>query len=345
MKALFLCLAILAACSPASVDGKGLTWDEFAGKNIAGKAVRTADITPEMEKKAEEYRTAMKAEGLRNGAYVYSASVNQYADAPEKLAARLYLLGFDDVYMSCNRTRLQQREEWTRVFVRTCHSYGMRVQAMRMENLEMLVNYDRVKTDLDIVADYNDAVAKTERIDGISADIEVHIAKQGRGYDYLGAVWDSADSYGPGKDKDRLLKLSIEMFGYAYPLAKAAGLELSEALSCNFQTYFDEGKVEWGSTAQYIAVCDYAIMMAYFATKESILGKAAPALKNAGREKSVSVALKTAVNSSGSASLQPKGWAYLLETLRYLNAECAAYPSFRGIDIFHYQGLEEMWEE
>lgn len=313
------------------------------GKGVPGRAVREAGITPEMARKAEDFRSALKAKGLRNGIYVYSATVKQYADEPEKLAARLSVLGFDDVYMSCNRKRLQEREEWTRRFVSKCHSYGMRVQAMRMENLQMLVDHGRAKTEIDILADYNASVSKKERIDGISADIEVHIAKKARGYDFLPYVWDAPDSFGPGKDKDALLKLSIELFDYAYPLTGKAGLELSEALSCNFQGYYDKGQVEWGSTSQYLDRCDYAIMMAYYPTMESIFEKSEPALKDARREKCVSVALKTAMNSMKSASLQPQGWDYLLEALRYLNGKCSAYPSFRGIDLFHYQGLEEMW--
>jgi len=313
------------------------------GSNILGE--KLADITPEMAQKALEFREAADLQGCRNGVYVYSASVKKYADAPEKLAARLSILGFEDVYMSCNRTRLQQLEEWTIRFVRACHSYGMTVQAMRMENLEMLVNYDRVRTEFDILADYNDAVRPEERIDGISADIEVHIAKKGRGYDYLPYIWDSDDSYGPGKDKDQLLKLSIDLFDYAYPRAKKNGIILSEALSCNFQSYFDEGKVQWGSTSQYAARCDYVIMMAYYSTKEAVMEKSVAALRDVSREKSVSIALKTAVNSSGSASLQPKGWEYLMDTLRYVNEQASTYPCFRGIDIFHYQGLEEMWEK
>lgn len=314
-----------------------------AGPDFRRKAEKLAELTPETTLKAEAFRSAMKADGLRNGVYVYSATLKQYADAPEKLAARLCVLGFDDVYMSCNRKRLQEREEWTRRFVSECHSYGMRVQAMRMENLQMLVDHGRAKTEIDILADYNASVSKKERIDGISADIEVHIAKKARGYDFLPYVWDAPDSFGPGKDKDALLKLSIELFDYAYPLTGKAGLELSEALSCNFQGYYDKGQVEWGSTSQYLDRCDYAIMMAYYPTMESIFEKSEPALKDARREKCVSVALKTAMNSMKSASLQPQGWDYLLEALRYLNGKCSAYPSFRGIDIFHYQGLEEMW--
>ena len=67
-------------------------------------------------------------------------------------------------------------------------------------------------------------------------------------------------------------------------------------------------------------------------------------LDAAGKAKSVSIAYKTAMNNVDSASLQPKGWDYLLETSRYLLQKGASKSAFRGLDVFHYEGLETMWE-
>ncbi len=335
----------------------GSTWDQL---NIGGKTDNgttdpssgTDDPVPEtvytaagctdlMKQKARAWRDATSSQGTRNGAYVYSAMITKYASSPQKLAARLQALGFEDIYLSAGESRIKNADSWVRSFNSACHGYGMKVWALRITSNNLLVKPSNVDSEVSLVTTYNSKVTAAEKFDGINADLEVHTAKDVSGLQYK---WDSTNNYGKGKDNDQLLRLGLEVLTRAGNGLHSAALQLSEAISYSYQKYYDNGELEYGSTSQFLACCDWVIIMAYLSTKESIWSNCEPVLNAAGKLKSVSIAYKTAMNNVDSASLQPKGWDYLLETSRYLLEKGATKSSFRGIDVFHYEGLETMWE-
>lgn len=357
-KTLLLCALLQIAlivsassCNKEGGNGSGSSWEDILGsvgdKNdgeISKSVYRLAGCTDAMKAKAGEWRAAACTESTRNGAYVYSVMVKKYADAPEKLAARLFVLGFKDVYLSCNKSMLESCDRWLTTFIKACHKSGMKVYAVRISNNTLLLNPSEVDSEVALVLDYNKAVFAAERYDGINADLEVHTAKEGRvpGLEY---VWDSKNNFGVGRDNDQLLKIGLDVLTRAGKRLHQEGLVLSEAISYSYQSHFDAGELSYGSTPQFLNCCDYVVIMAYLSTMESIWSKSEPVLKASDTPASVSIAYKTAMNNVDSPSLRPKGWEYLLETSRYLNTKGRAYPSYRGIDVFTYEGLEIMWEE
>ncbi len=109
---------------------------------------KTAGVTPAMLKRAAQFRTAIQSGGrFRSGVYVYgSRTVKDYAAEPEKLAARLALLGFTDVYLTCGsgaKSAAGPALAWRKTFIRAAHGHDMRVHAQTLERGRLFVDARR----------------------------------------------------------------------------------------------------------------------------------------------------------------------------------------------------------
>lgn len=90
--------------------------------------------------------------------------------------------------------------------------------------------------------------------------------------------------------------------------------------------------------------------MAYNYKAERVFEMAKPILTAAGdKEKTVSVCVKTSLGTVGDegpiTSFQTHGWDYMINALQFLMNESSRFVSFRGIDIFEFQGFEIMWKD
>lgn len=321
---------------------------ELLPVELTDELFAAAGITTElMKSRAAEFRanTLCPQRTLQNGVYVYSATVEKYASAPEQLAARIAVLGFKDVYLSPGRSAIASATPWVRNFIAALTGYGIRTHAIRITENSLLTDAQGIDREVALISDYNSKVGRDERFVGISADLEPHTAKgsthPGPALPY---IWDSSTNYGKGKDNDQLLALTLNRLNRAGMLLHAIGLTLNEAIFYNYQIYYDRGELEYGSTPQFLLSCDYVIIMAYLTSADAIWSRCEPSLKAAGQEESVSICVKTKVNSQDSESLQPYGWNYLMDTLKKIRDNGVAYTSFRGIDFFTYEGNEIMWE-
>ncbi len=312
------------------------SWDEI---------VLQADLTASQIQRAEEFRhVAVDSAGrTRNAIYVYTQTVGDFSSAPEKLAARIKVLGFDDVYLSPGKSLYTNPNDWIRTFIRTLSGYGVKVHAQRLSvtgssGLELLASESAIDAEIALVSGYNNQVASAERFSGISADIEVHTIKSG--YDY---VWDKAAS------SDTLLRMAQSALEYAGKKIESVdpNLKLSEAIAMPYDKYYNEGKFTNGSSGHFLKSCDWVILMDYY-TKDTQLQRYAQAsFYNATKDAGVSVALK--VKGSGSDAFQ--NWETLLSSLQALfdasigYKNTAGFSPFRGLDFFTYEGLENLWFE
>ena len=307
--------------------------------------ISAAEATELMVEKAAAYREASMLDGKRNGIYVYSgATFDAYVSKPEKLAARIAMLGFKDVYLSPGSSRITNASDALKKFIAACSTYGIDVYAIgSAESSQYLANAARVTQDVNQIIAYNNKVSYGQKFAGISADIEPHTIheKLSGTYPY---TWDSAANYGKGKDNDQLLKLTLERLESAGTALHSAGLKLGEAIFYNYQIYYDQGQLEYGSTTQFLKSCDYLVTMAYLTNKESVWSKSEPGLKAAGKANSVSICVKTRINDDSGSSIQSLGWKNLLEVAKYINQKGTAYESYRGFDMFTFDGIETMWE-
>ncbi len=317
------------------------TPDDWTGEAPEG-AVKAAEFSETQLARADEFRKASTSKDTRNGVYVYSVTATAYGTAPEKLAARIAVLGFRDVYLSPGSSAVSSASQWLRTFISSCHGYGIDVYAVKISDISILASESKAGDEVNSILNYNKKVQAKERFDGISADLEAHTAKSGVTVGGTKYTWDSSANYGKGKDNDMLLKYTIERLASASEQLHGNSLKLNEAYWYNYQVYYDKGQLNYGAADQFLAHCDWLVDMAYAATSEAIWNKSEPVLKAASAEKSVSICLKVKINQSSSDSLLPKGWQYLLDSCKSLLEKGRAYASFRGLDQFTFEGLEQM---
>lgn len=359
---LLLCALALFVCSCTQAEGpnKHLTVDDIIngsgsgndgdGFTIDDAVLQAAGLTDLMRTKAEAWRDASAIGNCRNGVYVYSVTFQKYSSEPSKLAARIAVLGFKDVYLSTGgKSDISGASSALRKFISACSSYGISVYAIRLSEASMLSDESVVDSDVQLVAGYNAKVTRAERFAGISADIEPHIVRKSNPSGVLDAkgeeiFWNSDTGYGKNGPNDILLKYTLERLGAAGKALHAKSMRLAEAVLPNYQREFDAGRLSYGSTPQFLESCDFLITMAYKTTKEKIWDYANLVVSASSVPQSVSVCIKTKLNDADSSTIEPRTWSYLLETASYITGKGSAAVSFRGLDMFTYEGLEQMWE-
>lgn len=326
----------------------------FAVNINAQSPEQLADVNGEMLQRAIEFKKAIgTSAGFRSGVYIYQKrSYADYEKKPAQLAARLALLGFTDVYLGMARVLTsgnRDEQKWIETFNINAHKYGMKVHILSLSSSKLWVENKRIFEDCNEIINFNYANKKEVRFDGVSADLEPHIMKKGHIEKPKELLWEwhGTDNYGVGKDNDLLCKRMVEVMEKA---RKELGkqFELSQAQGFFIQGRYDNGELSWGSAHQLLQYCNSLIVMAYNFRPERVLEMARPSLENAKDfPKSISVAIKTSLDTYGSegpvTSFQPQGWDYLIKGIEYLMEKGSEYKSFRGIDIFEFQGFEKMW--
>lgn len=350
-----LCLAAIA-CEEEKKYNQILAEEEETQVSARDSAlIIDGYITDQMYNKAVVFRNAAHTNSNPLSVYVYQArSVAKYRDNPEKLAARLLILGFSDIYLSATNNMLNGLDtdfyEWTRRFNATIHTYGAKVHALRFSGTGLFVNPDKITEDAQSIHSFNNRVADKEQFDAATADLEPHMLSEG-GPDTpkeLEVFWDSTNGYGIGNSNDILLGKTLEILSLARQ--QLEDMPLSEAIGFFWQSRYNDGLLSQGSTKDFLESCNPLIVMSYHNTKEGIWNRSVPVLEDAKNEKeSVFIGIKTSINTYGdngdeTTSLQPQGWAYLLESLEYLYKQSQSYPAYKGICIFEFEGLETMWE-
>ncbi len=319
--------------------------DDTPGENAISyeQAVDIAEITPLMEQKAKDFVDATQNEdrSLFNCVYVYSSATSEYENAPKKLAARIYLLGYNGIYLSAGSSRLKNASSWLKDFIATASGLGMKVYATHYEDNMIYISETSAQEYLNQVITYNRMVAFDQRFAGVSADLEPHTIKSDLGN---GLVWNTANSMGVGKANDQLLEITIDRLEYARKILKMSGLKLQQALWCHNQKYFNEGKLSYGSIPQFTDVCDWVSLMAYSNSASSIWNICSFNFEAADRDRSVNICVKTATNDEPSTTILPNGWDAMLSTMKELREKGSAYKAFGGLDMFKYASLEDMWE-
>lgn len=315
------------------------------------------EVSVGMLDRALNLRAAIKTEeGFRSGVYVYnSRSITTYLSNPDKLAARIALLGIKDVYLSATAASLTgadvTRYNWIKNFNQAAHEYGLKIWALRLANYNHFVNDNLILQDCAQVLAFNNGVAASQRFDAVSADWEPHVLKEG-GNDTPSSLtyfWDSNNNYGIGNSNDLLLQRTHNMLSVAKN--NLNGLPLNEAIHYMYQNNYNAGLLSHGSTPQFLQDCDFVTTMIYTDTREKVWQRGLSVIDSANDyPSSVSICVKTSLNTYGddgdaSTSLYPQGWGYLVDAMHYFYSQGAVKPAFRGIDFFEFEGLELMWDD
>lgn len=318
--------------------------------------IEQADFTLPAMNKVNQFQSATHSTNAgKNGIYVYSQTIDKYLNAPEKLAARIILLGFSEVYLSTPKSALctinSTNFRWMRAFISSLHTHHIQVFALLLSNPRLYIEPDLIYKELGNLEFYNQTVNDSEKLKGVMADLEPHTLKAGAEQTpkELDIYWDSNTHYGIGKENNELLHRTLAILQRAsFDLSP---LSLKESLSFLYQPKYDEGQLSYGSTAQFLQHCESVHVMAYYNRAEVIWNRSLPLLEDADKlyRNAVSVCVKVSVNTYGdegneNTSLQPKGWKHLIETLADIYNRGKEHPSFRGMDFFEYNGLEIMLE-
>lgn len=330
-----------------------------------------------METRAAEFKAAVHASGITHTSlYLYQKSVEQYsslADA-KKLAARIVLLGYTDVYLDIRPATFTDYAElknksWIQTFNAYLNYNGVRVYALMFSEAEQ---YNKTPVDggqkgtnlirqqASIIYQYNSSVSPNERFIGAAADWEPHTLKEGSSKAAeaglsAGQFWDD-NNYVAGGSNDLLLRQTIEMLAQAkidLDVLNTVGPEgnsllFTEAINPFFQQKFDEGVLKNGNTDLYFSDgnCTDVQAMVYSFKKEAIQERLDLVLNRVVNAKTVYAAIKTIVgdDEGNETSLKFQGWNYLIETINYIITKSSSKTGFKGICIYEYDGFEDMWE-
>lgn len=303
-----------------------------------------AELSETVLARAAEFRDAVVDSRTRNGMYVYSTTVNSYSAAPEKLAARLAVFGFEDVYLSPGGTSAYSSpSSWVKAFIKSCTKYGIAVHAMRLSvvggNTSLLTSESAIDEEVKLVTNYNAQVESDERFSGISADVEPHTIKSGFEY-----TWDK------GSGSDTLLRMAQSALEWANSTLESIdpSLTLAEAIAMQYDKYYNAGTFTHGSSGQFLESCDWVILMDYYTSDSQIQKYANASFGNATKNRSVSIALKVKKNSNGTSDYF-ETWDAMLAAVKNLFNNSISYSAngvtpFRGIDFFTFEGFEVLWD-
>lgn len=358
-----------------------ITSNFLSGRQIKEHSFMALDesITEEMLVCAGEFKVALTNNGAKRASvYVYNnLSVRNYPgkEGAEKLAERIVMLGFTDVYLAVHPVNGQANSElkdkaWIQSFISFLRLYNIDVHALMFSDAAQFnpANDTYIYNHASIIQHYNQTVNENERFSGAAADWEPHSLTinnylSGAGNeDEEGANLASEDRwansrYEKGGANDRLLKRTGEMLAYAkkslntlsesYQLPQ---LTFCEAINYHVQEQFDKGNLTYGNVTNYLTSdrCDDVNVMAYNHQKEEIWRRAEFILNAADKNNllnSVYIGIKTRLGDDEGpvTSLKPKGWDYLIETLQYLHKQAAPYISMKGITVYEFSDMEEMW--
>lgn len=344
--------------------------DPAPSEEISGspktKLLDDAQFTAQEAEKAEAFRKALNPNReWHPSVYIYNRlTVQSYLNAPKRLAARVVLMGYREVLLAVhpengkNFSELRNKR-WIQDFNRYLHEHNVKVYALMFSEASQYQYDAEIFTHASIIQQYNSSVDEKERFAGASADWEPHTLKNPDLAHKAGLApedrWHT-DRYGKGKANDRLMRRTIMMLAYAKAsldqISEARHLPflwLNQAMNYHMQERFDQGDLEWGDMHLFLdeGKCTTLNIMCYNHRKEEIWRRAESCLvatSKQGKKNQMLIAIKTRLgdDEGASTSLKPKGWDYLIETLRYLNLQGEKYPSYRGICIYDYSDMESM---
>lgn len=341
-----------------------------------------------MEQRASVLKEVLSSDGKIAAVYIYPFTRQAYKDNPKKLATRLSILGFTDVYIEVPYEALNigglittddgnsidsnpDITNWFKVFNKELRAKNIRSHAQLFGSWELFSFYWQKVLNLEcnLFNHYQTNVANEEQFYGVAADIEPHatasdafdqIEKEGYFDIEKGGYGRWNDTKGWANVVNATDSNSI-MIQHTYNMLNQIkgkiNSPLDQATSWVMQLRVDgtveDGKfLTKGNSTDYLGIdkCNTISVMSYWETKEGTWQRFKPTLDNL--KKSGSNYDNTAICSidvyasegEKGISLYPKGWDYVIETIKYIKGKANEYSSFAGIAIFDYSGLEGLWE-
>jgi hypothetical protein len=314
---------------------------------LALTSVASADDVSESEIKGRMSDLKGLVKEVDLGVYIYSRTLDAYAGKHKNLAARCTTLGITEIYLSFSSksgTTDKKYQKKIQQFIGALHKMNILVYASFLDH-KILVGEKSLDEALQGFKAYNKTSLKSMRFDGICADIEPHIIKEGRGFPKTFQLrWDGKNGYGKGLDNDLLVQQTVSLLEEVRKTLP--DIALAQSIPHFFHHHAVNGDIEKGRVSDFLRPCDFVVLMAYSDQSTKILNFAKDELKDNMKKKSVMIAIKTSIKTKGgggdSTSLHGAGWKKMILSLKDVIMQANKYSSFRGISFFEFEGLEIM---
>ena len=303
----------------------------------------SVDLWADQKTRAAEFKQVLQKQSTSCAVYIYKRSIEKYS--ADELAALVDQFGFDTVYLSISATRLaadKKYQESTRRLLAAFHKKQITPQAILLDH-KVLYEPERIPAAVDAYAAFNKGSKSGHGFAGINADIEPHILKKGRDFVPQSFPWRwSSDSYGIDKDNDQLMKKVISSLKESRQLLDKDNT-LSQAIPHFFHHHAVSGDMSCGKASDFLKHCSEIIIMAYNANPDKVLSYCKDELKQAGKKKCVTIAVKTSLNTKGGGgdptSFQKAGWQEFLVSLDTIITGAKKHSAFKGMALFELEGF------
>ena len=320
--------------------------------------IKDMHITPLMKKRAAEMKQVMsRCSGF--GVYLDEPSRVVYAKQPALLARRCKMLGITDIYLTVAVERHHNDPEYNsqlRQLARQLKMQQIRLWVI-LDNISLYTWADKLGRDNEgeitresvkkLIGIGGNELAGNKLLAGILLVVKPQsiIPDNDTLPHTLLYSWGD-DKYGIGNDNDIIMKYSFRIIRAVKRYA--GNLKVILAIPHFIHEDKQQGRISIGGINQFLDLSERVIILDYASHFKTIRLQAENELKAAQRPHSVSICLKMdpdAINGNpyGDA-INYTGWDRMLRGFKYLIRRGGKYPSFRGLVIYNYAGLERSWE-
>jgi hypothetical protein len=322
------------------------------------KAAKDVLLTPRMEERAGALKKIV-AKCKEFGVYIDEPSRQVYAKTPEILATRCRMLGVTDAYLTVSIKRYDEDDlygDQLRNLASRMKQCSIRVWII-LDNVSFFTWADKLgkagEHDItedsveDIIGFAGDTFAERGRVAGIL--LVVKPEKMNNSNPDLPSnllySW-GADKYGIGNDNDTIMNYSFRIIR---AVKRYAGKTQVILVIPHF-LHDDKrsGKLSSGDINEFLAHSDRVIITDFTSKFKKVRLQAETELRDAKKPQSVTICMKMdtdAINGNAyGEAVNSKNWDYIMRGFEYIIRKAGPFPSFRGITIYDYAGLERTWE-
>jgi hypothetical protein len=337
---LMLMLCLVSGCRTSQIDAEDVM------------------LTSQMKTRAATLKAIMsKCKGF--GVYIDEASRKVYAKTPEIIASRCRILGITDTYLTVSIERYEDDD----VYAKQIRNL---VARMKQNNVRTWIILDKVsfftwadklgsnreneiteEAVEDIIGFAGDAFAERGNVAGIL--LVVKPDKMNNSNPDLPSSllysW-GEDKYGIGNDNDTIMDYSFKIISAVKRYAGKTQVIL--VIPHFLHEKKRAGQLSHGDINQFLAKSDQVIIIDFNSKFKNVRSQVEAELQAAKKPHSINICMKMdtdAINGNPyGEAVNSKDWAYIMRGFQYIIRKAERFPSFRGITIYDYAGLERTWE-
>lgn len=277
------------------------------------------------------------------GVFVYSKTFGRFSSDFPALANNCKKYGFNCVYLCVKRKEFRLLKNYRNNIgnaVEEFHKQNINVNALVFNDAVPFFDLRGAADEIKAIVDYNSTVDTVRKFDGVTSDLEPNSLKTDRVR--FPSNFTLRWSRKGGNDNDKIMNIMLDILKKAKKEMESTSLSLSQTISPSFTKDVSKKKLTVGNINDFSQVCSYLIEMAYFDTAKKVYNAVKTDLKTSRYEKSVVVCVKIK-NGDASDSFGSMTKSEFAKALSYLIKKALPYSSFKGIAIYDYEGIENIF--